>query len=122
MTITQPFLVWLKQTLAIHVAQESNIQPSVLQPLQVSSLPQLMPSLFVSNQMPTISVSQSISPIALLPIVIPKLLSRFVSNVAVTSSVASMSPSKFATVLSSASLAPPQKRPRGRPSKNPRIF
>ena len=97
-------------------------QQSVPQPMPVSSLPQLMPSLPVLNQMPTISVLQRISPIALMPIVVPNLLSSFESHVALTTSVASMSPSKLATVFSSTSIAPPQKRPRGRPPKHPRIF
>ena len=81
-----------------------------------------MPSLFVLNQMPTISVLQRMSTNALMPIVVPNLLSSLVSHVALTFSVASMSAWKLATVFSSVSIAPPLKRPPGRPPKNPRHF
>ena len=103
------------------VAHPCIAQQSVLRGMPVSSLPQPMPPLPVSNQMPTITGSKSMSPIASLPIEVPKLLTSFVSNVAVTFSVAIMSPSKLATVLISASLSLSQMRDRKRPPNNPHI-
>ena len=87
----------------------------------VFSVAQQMQTIHVSHQMQPFHFSQLMSTVPLFPIVIYNLLSQYKSTVVVSSNVNSMSPSKLATVLSSVSFASPQKRPRGRPQKTPRI-
>ena len=76
----------------------------------------------VAQQMPPLPVSQLMQTVFSTPIVIPNLLSKYVRTVAVLSNENAMSPSTLVTDLSSASLSSLQKRPRGRPPKNPRIL
>ena len=87
----------------------------------VFGVAQRMPTIPVPNLMPCFPVLQSMPTNSSLPTVVPNLLSKYISNVAVTSSMGAMSSSKLATVFSSTSFNPSQKRPRGRPPKNPRI-
>ena len=75
----------------------------------------------VAQQMPPRPISQLMPTVASTPIVITNLLTQYVRTVAVSSNDIAISPSTLATVLSNASLSSLQKRPRGRPPKNPRI-
>ena len=88
----------------------------------VFSVVQQMPTIPVANLMQTNFGSFQMQTIPSIPIVVPNLLSKYVSNAAVSSSIGAMSASKLATVFSSASITSLQKRARGRPPKNPRLF
>ena len=88
----------------------------------VFSIEQQMPTIPVANPMQSNPGSFQMQPIPSIPIVVPNFLSKYVSTAAVSSSIGAMSASKLATVLSSASITSLQKRARGRPPKNPRMF
>ena len=88
----------------------------------VFNVAQQMPTIPVANPMQTNPVLFQMTTIPSIPIVVPTFLSKYVSNSAASSSIRAISASKLATVVSSASLISPQKRARGRPPKNPRMF